>query len=211
MVFRSIVPESHHPQADLASFGLDPNLAKYGGTWAEGHPFYELVTGGAFRKQITPFTIARFYLLRPARLWKHIKVMLGSAFLLRDFYGNFEKSTGYPAATRSMRFSLWSGFHEKALKPAARWIFFLLLTGIPAAIYCRRRARTPAARRGTELAGMLLLCCLGAFFTVVLGDCWDNIKHFYLFNLLFDACVIAGLGFAAEACPAAISATGSRG
>jgi hypothetical protein len=42
-----------------------------------------------------------------------------------------------------------------------------------------------------EWFALLLLSCLAALFTVVSGDCWDNIKHFYMFNLLLDACLIA--------------------
>jgi len=205
MVFRSIVPESHDAAADLRTFGLDPSLANYGGTWAEGHPFYELVTGGAFRDKITTVRIARFYLLRPARFWKHIKVMLGSAFLLRDFYGNFEKAAGYPRATRSQSFSAWSEFHQNALEPFARWMFFVLLLSAAALAWAWVRARH--RRRDVEFGVLLLACCLAALFTVLLGDCWDNIKHFYMFNLLFDACVLAGLtALADRSCGRAISA-----
>jgi hypothetical protein len=192
MVFRAIVPESHDPGADLRTLGLDPALAKYGGTFAEGHPFYELVTGGAFRDRITPWRIARFYLLRPARFWKHIKVMLGSAFLLRDFYGNFEKAAGYPMAAKSQAFSAWSGFHRKVLEPLARGLFFVLLI-CPAGLAWAWKRAAAADRRHVEFAGLLLASCLAALFTVLLGDCWDNIKHFYAFNLLFDACVVTAL------------------
>jgi hypothetical protein len=196
MVFRSIIPESKDPAADLRVLGLDPELAKYGGTWAEGHPFYELVTGGAFRNRITPFTIARFYLMRPARFWRHIKVMLGSAFVLRDFYGNFEKGAGYPAAARSSAFSLWSQFHQNSLSRAGRLIFFLLLLCPAGLASLWIRAREAPERRRAEFFGLLLACCLAALFTVLLGDCWDNIKHFYLFNLLFDVSLIAAVGLA---------------
>jgi hypothetical protein len=196
MVFRAIIPESKNPAADLRVLGLDPGLAKYGGTWAEGHPFYELVTSGVFRKQVTPFTIARFYLLRPARFWKHIKVMLGSAFDLRDFYGNFEKGEGFPAAARSHAFSLWSQFHRNSLARAGKLIFFLLVLCPIGVAWLWIRARQPAGRRRLEFFGLLPACCLAALFTVLLGDCWDNIKHFYLFNLLFDVCLIAGAGLA---------------
>ena len=195
MVFRSIVPESHDPAADLRTLGLDPALAKYGGTFAEGHPFYELVTGGAFRDRITPWRIARFYLLRPARFWKHTKVMLGSAFVMRDFYGNFEKAAGYPVAARSQAFSLWSGFHANVFERGARPLFFLLVLCPPALAWRWKRAAAEE-RRHLEFAALLLACCLAALFTVLLGDCWDNIKHFYVFNLLFDGCVVAGLGWA---------------
>jgi len=194
MVFRSIIPESKNPAADLRILGLDPGLAKFGGTWAGGHPFDELVAGGAFRKQITPFTIARFYLLRPARFWKHIKVMLSSAFWLRDYYGNFEKRAGYPPAARSHAFSLWSQFHETWLLRAGRLAFFLLLLCPIGVASLWAQAREPAERRRAEFFGLLLASCLAALFTVLLGDCWDNIKHFYLFNVLFDLCLIAGAG-----------------
>ena len=195
MVFRAIVPESHDPAADLRTLGLDPALAKYGGTWAEGHPFYELVTGGAFRDRITPWRITRFYLARPARFWKHIKVMLGSAFLLRDFYGNFEKAAGNGVAARSQAFAVWSGFHQNVLERVARALFFVLLI-CPAVLGLAWKRADVMQRRHVEFAALLVGCCLAALFTVLLGDCWDNIKHFYAFNLLFDACLVAAAGWA---------------
>jgi len=190
MLFRSIIPESQDPAADLATFGLDPSLARYRGTWAEGQPFYAMVTAGIFDRQATPFAIARFYLLRPARLWKHLKVMLRSTFLLRDFYGNFEKAAGYPPATQSRAFTAWSAFHTHVLARAGRGILFLLLLAAIAVAALWFRARG-IRRRHLEWFALLLLSCLAALFTVVLGDCWDNIKHFYMFNLLLDACLIS--------------------
>ena len=111
---------------------------------------------------------------------------------MRDFYGNFEKATGYPVAARSQAFSLWSGFHAKVLERGARALFFLLMLSPLALAWAWKRAAAPERRRHLEFAGLLLACCLAALFTVLLGDCWDNIKHFYVFNLLFDACVITG-------------------
>jgi hypothetical protein len=124
--------------------------------------------------------------------------MLGSAFLLRDFYGNFEKSAGRGIAARSQAFSLWSRFHAAWLERAARPIFFLLLLSMSAIAWVWARGGRTQRRLHVEFAGLLLGCCLAALFTVLLGDCWDNIKHFFVFNLLFDMCLIAAAGFGAH-------------
>lgn len=193
MVFSAILVESKDPRADLRTLGLDPDLARYAGTgaWTEGTVFPKLVASGALGEKVTIFTVERFYLLRPARLWRHLKAALPKITFLRpEWYGNFEPSAGLPPAALSQRFNLWSGFHEHVLPRLSKWIVFALAAWPPVALWSWIRERDQVRRRRVELLALFPVCGLTAMFASVFGDSYDFVKHMYLFNLLLDACML---------------------
>ncbi|HLY19326.1 MAG TPA: hypothetical protein VKR61_19000 [Bryobacteraceae bacterium] len=202
MVFSGILPESKDPAADLRALGFDPQLARYSGTgaWSPVTDFPELAESGALRR-VSTFTILRFYLLRPARLWRRLHGVLPRISFLRPPYGNFEPSAGLPAQSLSRAFNLWSGFHEHVLPVFNKWIVFALILWPMYAARIWYRETDLMRRRRTELLTLLPVCCLAALFGAVFGDAFDLIKHLYLFNLLLDACLLYA---AAEGCKAAM-------
>jgi hypothetical protein len=192
VVFAGILPESKNPPADLQALGLDPQLAKYSGTgaWTPGTYFPEMAASGVLRR-VNTFTVLRFYLLRPARMWRRLRGLLPQiSFLRRDWYGNFEPSSGLPPATQSRAFTLWSGFHERVLPYANQWIVFALAAWPLLIVWRWVRERDLVRRRRLELLALLPICCVAALFSAVYGDAFDVIKHMYLFNLLLDTCMI---------------------
>jgi len=192
VVFPGILPDSKNPQADLRALGLDPQLAKYAGTgaWTPGTYFPEMAASGVLAR-VNTFTVLRFYLLRPARMWRRLHGLLPTiTFLRRDWYGNFELSAGLPPAAQSRAFTLWSGFHERVLPSVNKWIVFALI-GWPVFTAGRWvRERDIARRRRLELVAILPVCCLAALFSAVYGDAFDVVKHMYIFNLLLDTCML---------------------
>ena len=199
MVFSAILVESKDPRADLRVLGLDPDLARYAGTgaWTAGTVFPKLAASGVLGANVTIFTVERFYLRRPARLWRHLKAALPKITFVRpEWYGNFEPSAGVPPAALSQRFNLWSGFHEHVLPRFSKWIVLALAAWPPVALWIWIRERNQVRRRRVELFALLPLCCLTAMFASVFGDSYDFVKHMYLFNLLLDACMLC----AAVAC-----------
>jgi len=192
MVFSGVLSDSKDPAADLRALGLDPQLARFKGTaaWSPITHFPEMAASGELARMNT-FTVLRFYLLRPARMWRRLHGLLPEITLLRNrWYGNFEPSAGLPPATQSRAFTLWSYFHERVLPPFSKWIVFALAVW---PLECARRwwrARDAAARRRVELLALLPLSCLAALFASVYGDALDFIKHMYLFNLLLDTSLI---------------------
>jgi hypothetical protein len=194
LVFLAIVPESRNPSADLTSLGLDPSLRHYSntGAFSPNTAFPALQASGAIGRVVTQLTGVRFYVLRPMRLWRHIQSMLPVATSLRpEWCGNFEPSAGYPAGARSSAFALWSGFHERVLVHAIKFLLFLL--PIPPLVAILRRIRKRPNKLWVDFFGLLALCCLTAFLTALFGDGFDNVKHLYLFNLLLDACLLGGV------------------
>jgi hypothetical protein len=204
MIFSGILAESKNPQADLRALGLDPQLARYAGTgaWSPETCYPQMAASGALTR-VNTFTVLRFYLLRPARMWRRLHSALPRAASLRlTGYGNFEPSAGLPPKTLSNAFSLWRGFHESALAPGGKWIFFGLAVWPLLAAWRWLRSGDNLRRRHIELVILLPLCCLSALLTAVYGDAFDMTKHLYLFNLLLDTCLL----YAAAAWMAAVGA-----
>jgi hypothetical protein len=195
-IFLAILPESHDPAADAQELGLPEEWLKYSGTgaWSQGTNLYEGVKTGLIGKKITNGAIARFYLRHPLRIWRRAKRILPVAFSLRpEWCGNFERSAGKPAGAHSESFDVWSGFHEHWLGSIGKPILLLLMTSpfVCIAVWLR----FPEKRRAIEMYGLLGLCCLIAFTVAITGDAWDNVKHLFLFNLLLDTWLVAGIAF----------------
>ncbi len=194
VLFLSVLPESRNPAADLQALGLDWRLqdASRTGAWSPDTRYPELEARGDIGVKVTHLTLARFYLARPSRLWRHIQAKLPIALSQRvPWYGNFEPSAGFPPSTLSRAFALWSDFHEHVLQRAAKFLFFALLA--PAAwVLARWRQRT----LWMEFFALLGLCALAAFLTAIFGDAWDDVKHLFLFNLLIDAMLVSLLAWA---------------
>jgi hypothetical protein len=197
MVFSGILGDSKDPAADLRALGLDPQLARYAGTgaWSAGTYFPEMAASRVLER-VNTFTVLRFYLLRPARMWRRLHGLLPQiTFLRRGTYGNFEPSAGLPPGAQSRAFTLWSGFHEHVLPPVNKWIVFGLVSWPLMAIWRWLQNRDLVRRRRLELLALLPLCCLAALFSAVYGDAFDVIKHLYLLNLLLDICMLYGVAW----------------
>jgi hypothetical protein len=196
MVFMAVLPESKNPSTDLAALGLNPELVRYSGTgaWSAGTAFADLKLTGAIGTTVTSLSVCRFYLMRPARLWKHLKSVLPRAMWLRpEWCGNFELDAGFAPGARSTSFSLWSHVHERALTPLAKPILLALVVSLPVTLLGWRRLAGPARRRG-EIFVFLTVCCLVSFFVAAFGDAWDTVKHLCLFNFLLDAWLLFAVG-----------------
>jgi hypothetical protein len=192
MIFSGILAESKNPEADLRALGLDPQLARYSGTgaWSPGTYFPEMAASGVLRR-VNTFSVLRFYLLRPARMWRRLHTALPVVASLRlTGYGNFEPSAGLPPKTLSSAFSLWRGFHEYVLARGSKWIVFALAGWPLLAAWQWVRNGDTLRRRRIELLTLLPVCCLAALCSAMYGDAFDMVKHMYLFNLLLDAGIL---------------------
>jgi hypothetical protein len=199
LVFVGVLPESKAPAADLVTLGLDPGLAVLSGTgaWGKNSAFRQLQNRGIIGKKLTVLTIVRFYLERPARVWRRILRELPVAMTLRPPLGNFDRSSGSAPGSMSSAFSLWSYFHERVLARAAPIIFLLL--PIPAVVALIRRIYTRERRLAEECFGLLALCCMTLFLAITFTSAWETVKHMFLFNVLLDACLVCTAALAGTA------------
>jgi hypothetical protein len=201
VLFKAILPESRDASADLSEFGLSPEFAKYSGTgaWSPGSAYIDMISTGLIGTRLTHANIARFYLVHPTRVWRHIRSLLPVAFSLRpEWCGNFERSAGYAPDARSAACSLWSTTRARYL-PRVGSVIVVLIVIVPV-LLAPAWVRLPVYRPWLELYGLLAACCAVAFLVAVLFDAFDNVKHLFLFNLLLDTFLVATLSVALSIC-----------
>ena len=195
LVFLSVLPESRTPAADAATLGLPAGSEDYSrvGAWSPNAPFYSMKARRVIGEKVTLWTVLRFYVTRPSRMWRHVAENLRVAMLLRTDLGNFARSAGYAPAGKSRAFSLWSDFHRVVLVRVARPLFFALMATVIGLMW---RVGRSLAR---DFVLLLASCCLVSFLTASFGDGWETVRHMFLFNVLLDASVFSALTAAALA------------
>jgi hypothetical protein len=203
VVFYGILPGSHDPQSDLIAFGLNPEYARYSGTlpWSPGTGVADGTLVKAILAKVTPWSVAEFYIRRPARMWQHIRALLPRYLSLRpEFCGNFDISARRPPGARSETIALWSRFHESGLSRIGPFVLGALVIAIAGGCLASilNRRSSVVFQRWTELGTCLAACCLTAFLVAAFGDAYDNSKHQFLFNLLLDTCLVFGFAAALQ-------------
>ncbi len=194
VVFYEILPHSPKPEQDLAELGLDRSLLGYSGTIAyQRNALRNPELDRAFYPHIRLSAIARFYARHPLRLWRLLERSSRSAFRMRpENLGNFEKSTGLPAGSRSRALFLWSGFKARWPAPSLELlILFFAGSAAVAAVVWRVFAPVPSL---VALWGAVLVICAEQFFLCGSGEGdFELVRHLYLFYASFDALLIADL------------------
>jgi hypothetical protein len=195
LVFLGILNESHDTSADLKALGLDPQLRDQRGlgAWSPGSLCPRLEAEGAIGRVVTLATVVKFYALRPARAWLHVRRLFSGMMFLRPELGNFEPSAGQPPGAHSRAFALWSDFHEYVLSRAAKFILFGLIL-FPITVLACRAAGAAGPDIWLDVVALLALSALIAFLTAAFGDAWENVKHMFLFNTLVDVWLLAVAG-----------------
>lgn len=193
VVFMDMLPQSEDPAAELRSLGLDAAYAKYSGSgaFAPSTGFWNPSFRDELERRVNRFTIIRQYGTHPAKLLRYVRAVLPRGSSLRaEGVGNFERSAGRPPFARAESFALWSHFHERYL---ARWssgVLIGLMLSAPFAGWIAASARSTRERLLAECFGMLALSAVAVFFTTILGDAHDIVKHLHLYNLLTDICLV---------------------
>lgn len=201
MVFNEIAPNSPHPVDALQALGLDKKSAeefvKASGTNA--YDRNSLIKDEKFKKlffaKVGYKQILEYYLLRPFTLWDLVKRRSELALIIRPpQLGNFAKSAGFPPGFRTSAFGLWSKFKKNYLAGSVWFLIgFFGLNVVFAALKYRWFDRDRADRSLSVLHLLVVVMAVMQYMMVILGDAnvsGEILKHFFLFNILFDFCVI---------------------
>jgi hypothetical protein len=81
----------------------------------------------------------------------------------------------------------------------SRWssgLLIGLMLGVLLAGWIAVSLRDPQPRLLAECFGVLALMAVAVFFTTVLGDAHDIVKHLHLYNVLSDICLVFAAGAA---------------
>jgi hypothetical protein len=199
-VFYGLLLDSPSPAADLAALGLEPELARWVGVPGlevngrdERAPVMEV--GG----RLTFRAIAAFYLRHPARLVAVASRCAEHAFEWRGaLLGNYTRDSGRPARAHAPSLTGWSDL-ERRLFPRRVWFlagFLTLFLGVAGWESCKG-LDTPAGRTAL-LCLTVALTAIVAFVVVVgAGGIEDTAVDLFLFQVLFDACLVAAVAWLA--------------
>ncbi|HXN47243.1 MAG TPA: hypothetical protein VN893_11420 [Bryobacteraceae bacterium] len=191
IIFARLLPTADNPSAELASLGLDDSYLEYMGMNAYG-PDAPILRKNYWAQEFlskTSFaTLARFYILHPARALYVAGVDLQEASLQRPIrqglgdVGNYEESAGHPPYAKSNAFAMWSAAKASVLG-SWPWLYpllFVLALGIVAWAH-------PAG--GVALGLMEAL----EFGLSGMTDSVEVTRHLFFFNAIWDVTLFAAV------------------
>jgi hypothetical protein len=195
-VFTTILADSPDPRADLAEFRLDPALARFAGVpaFTDSIPIEAATAGFGFGD------VLRFHLRHPGRFVRISSACARNAFVWRDpRIGNYPRAAGRPTGTLTTDFAGWSRLEAALMPRSLPWLVVFLGGVLVAGLIEAGRHGTRTAAGGTACLVAALALAAGMEFGIcVVGDgYYDIVKHLYLFQLLYDACLFAALAWAA--------------
>jgi hypothetical protein len=135
-----------------------------------------------------------FYATHPGRL---LAVLARGARLARHIHplgqGNFTADSGRPPRARSQSFAHWSRFRSSW--PREPWFLLgLFAAGLGGAIAQVVRAGSRVHRQLAGLSLLLVLMAAGQYLVKFVGNgLLDTVKQLFLFNVLTDLCLVAGV------------------
>jgi len=196
MVFMQMAPASPDPAGALRELGLDPSYARYSGSgaFAPTTGFWNAAFQDQLDARVSRFTIVWYYVRQPVKLLNYVRAVLPRGASLRaEGVGNFERSAGYPPFARARSFAIWSRFRERYLSGWSSGVLIGLMLSVFGAGWIAARSGDVQARLLAECYAVLALMAVIVFFTTILGDAHDLVKHLHLYNLLTDVCLVFGL------------------
>jgi hypothetical protein len=188
-IFAELLKHSPDPEADLRELGLSPRLSRYAGTHSWDPQAYR--ASQLFPDGAGTVRILGFYLLHPRRLWDLME--RGAAVSLSNRYpdlGNFERSLGRPCRSLAASFCIWDTVRRRLNKFPLLAFFVCANTVLPALVSKSRAGPLkPLLQFHSALGTMAAL----SFLIAIFGDGNETQKHLFLFNFLYDCCLIGAL------------------
>ena len=197
-VFNGVLPNSPSPAAALRDLGLSPDLIRYTGTTASGpdSAFGMVGTYEQVFSRVSLPDVVKHYMSHPRTLLNLLQETAGHAFDLRPpDLGNLERS----ASEYRQEYGHdgpWTAVH-RAVLPDHLWFVagVLGLSLVVAGQGMRPSRRRNGAHAAPEVLAALAVMAALAFVVAPVADGQNEIvKHEFLFNVMFDLCLIALVG-----------------
>jgi hypothetical protein len=163
----------------------DEEIAPHSTTLADDKRELGIARGGPSLARV-----ALFYAHHPMRWWRMAERQAKEAFGYPPL-GNFTRGSGFAPKAQSQAFNAWSEF-KKAHYPRSLALLvglfglYCLLAGMKA----RWLDEGPLARMRTLAGPVLALGCTVEFIAVVTFEANGTAKHFFIFNVAVDLCLL---------------------
>ncbi|MHC1771094.1 MAG: hypothetical protein AB9907_05030 [Flexilinea sp.] len=180
---RGTLMTSENPEDTLEFFNIDRQFALLNNSiYYERYPAIDvqsqMVVDSFFSKYGYP-SIAAFYLINPDKLFQMLNLAAESAYTIRpEMLGNYEKSSGFPAGTKTRFFSLHSTIKNNIIPRTAGFIVIWILIIL---------VQSWKDYGKTIILGCAILIGLSQIGVAIIGAGDADIsKHLFLYNLAFD-------------------------
>ncbi len=194
-VFNGILVDSPTPREDLIALGLNPELARHAGTTAfqPESPRFDATLMSDFRRNVTVGRIAAFYVSHPLRLAAALNRTVARSFDTRPpQLGNLPRDAGRPEGASSGAWAMWSTFRAAALPRSLWFVFLVAATHLFFVLKAWSRVTDATDRSRLAWTSLLPVLAIAQLVLITASDgVSDLVKHAYLFNLLFDAMLVA--------------------
>lgn len=131
-VTRGVLLQSQNPDDALEEMGIDASYSLL--TDQSLYDYYPIseISNPVLRKDFLDkfdgLDVALYYLKHPGELVLMWNYAVRSALnLRRDYCGNYERSTGMPAMSKTVAFSAWSMFRERSLPSTLGYLVLLVI------------------------------------------------------------------------------------
>lgn len=202
---RGVLLESVDPVKTLEEFGISASYSVLADTSLyDEYPVSEIenpLLQKGFLDQYGTGDLLFHYLKHPKKMFALWDIGVKAGFSLwREYCGNYEKATGYPAMGKSIFWSAWSIFKERS---APKTIGYVGLLAILVFVMTGKKRVTKKAFERKEyvyLVTMLMLLCTGmgdltyvilksgdaalSQYNMVIGVCLDLLSYFVFAELL---------------------------
>jgi len=193
-LFMNILVDSNSPGRDLEEFDLDHDHVRFVGVGAfvPGVPLHEVTAHFGFGD------VGKFYARHPVRFLRIGNRVAKSTFVHRDpDYGNFTRTAEKAPRALSRSVFGWSELQTRMFPKSLGFVGAFLAIFIVLTSWEILRARQ--ACRGTQTAVFCLVVAMMAISQLVIviavEGTVDVVKHLYMFQLLFDLCLIASVAW----------------
>ena len=193
-LFMNILVDSQSPGRDLEEFGLDPDLVRFVGVGAfvPGVPLHEVTAHFGL------CDVGQFYLRHPGRFLEIGDRVAESTFVHRDpDYGNFTRAAEKAPRALSRSIFGWSELETKMFPKSLGFVGGFLAIFIVLSSWEISRARLACRRNPTAVFCLVVaMMAISQFVvTVAVEGTIDVVKHLYMFQLLFDICLIVSVAW----------------
>ncbi len=190
-VFQTILYDDPTAAADLASLGLDPELAPAAGLSRDDPSWVAFADRYHRTAHPSPLQVAGFYATHP---WHAIRTLgwgfQGVAGLRPHYLGSYPEGAGKPAGTQEHRVAVYSAIWEVFRRGPLLVLVLWVATAGAGFLVVRRRSLTPSEKTLGRLAVVLPLAALAQFAVVVLvHGRVETVRHMAMTNWLTAMCV----------------------
>jgi hypothetical protein len=198
VIFSEILPNSSHPDRDLAELGLDSSYRRWSGVnaFAPESPLADQAFVRSYLTRTSYRKLASFYLRHPAVGWHSFRRALDDAGRMRIPMGNFDVNSGQHPRAETRSFVVISDVKKAAFfhHGSRLLLSFVALAASFLALLAWNRDRLPKG----AWAGGLVLAAMSATNLVVsaMGEVFDPTRHLLIFFAQYDLLLLATLWLA---------------